>query len=190
MKRFVRAVGIDDAPFEFTQDSCEVFFAVLRAQNYIEGMFRTTVEVDGLDATERIISRLKTTRFFEQLDVIFLDGCTVAGFNVVDIEAIHRATGLPVITVTRKKPDLAKIERTLKQKFDDWEHRMAIISKMKLHCVEAVRKPVYVGIAGTDLASAKLFLKRFTVQGSIPEPVRIAHMLGSLFLLGETKGRS
>lgn len=189
MKKFVRAVGIDDAPFKFTQTNCKVFFVVVRAPNYIEGMFCTKVTVDGLDATEKIIEQLKSSRFFEQLDVIFLDGCTVAGFNVVDIKAIYKAVGVPVITVTRKEPDLGEIGNTLRKKFTDWEQRLAMITKTKLNCVEAVRNPVYVGIAGMDLSTAKLFLKRFTVQGSIPEPIRIAHMLGSLFVKGETKGK-
>lgn len=190
MKRFVRAVGIDDAPFKFTQEHCDIFFTVVRAPNYIEGLLRTVVEVDGLDSTKKIIERLSKSRFFDQMDVIFVDGCTVAGFNVVDIEAIHRATGVPVITVTRKKPDLEEIENTLRKKFSDWEQRMATILKTEMHRVEGVKKPVYVGIAGTDLGTAKLFLRRFTVQGSIPEPIRIAHMLASLFVIGETRGRS
>ncbi|MCX8173656.1 MAG: DUF99 family protein [Thermoplasmata archaeon] len=190
MKRYVRAAGIDDAPFKFIQPISEIFFAVVRAPNYIEGLLRATVRVDGLDATETVIKRLNGSKFIEQLDVIFVDGCTVAGFNVVDIGEIYRATGVPVISVTRKRPDLEEIGATLRKKFDDWEQRMAIISKTELHPVAAARNPIYVGIAGTDLATAKLFLKRFTVQGSIPEPLRIAHMVASLYVLGETRGRS
>jgi len=188
MKKYVRAVGIDDAPFKFTQRYAEIFFAVLRAPNYIEGLMRTKVEVDGRDATQKIVERLKASRFFEQLDVIFLDGCTVAGFNVVDIDGLFNATGIPVITVCRKKPDMKEILETLKKKFEDWEERSAMMKKPLL-AFQGVKKPVYVGIAGISAEEARLFMKRFTVQGSIPEPLRIAHMIASLFVLGETRGR-
>jgi endonuclease V-like protein UPF0215 family len=186
MKAFVRAVGIDDAPFKFSQKSVGVFFTVMRAPNYIEGFMRTEIAVDGNDATERIVEKISSSRFCEQIDVIFLDGCTLGGFNIVDIHAVHEHTGIPVLTITRRKPDMDEIRNTLQAKFADWEERFQRMTQ-ELHAVNAVRNPIYVGIAGTDIETAKGFITRFTVQGSVPEPLRVAHMLGSLSVFGESR---
>ncbi|MGB9636174.1 MAG: DUF99 family protein [Thermoplasmata archaeon] len=187
MKKFVRAVGIDDAPFKFNQKKTNIFFTVMRAPNYIEGFMRTEVEVDGKDATEKILNCLTTSRFFEQLDVIFIDGSNVAGFNVVDIEKVFTVTKIPVITITREEPDREAIEKTLRAKFVDWEERLAILQKIKLRQMKGVKKPIYVGIVGLEPGDAEILIRRFTVLGSLPEPLRISHMLGSLLEFGESK---
>jgi len=43
---------------------------------------------------------------------------------VIDVDALHREILRPVVTVTRKKPDLAAMERALQRRFDDWEPRL------------------------------------------------------------------
>jgi len=74
-----------------------------------------TISVDGSDATtvcERMITK---TRHVKQLKAILFDGATMGGFNIIDSEQIWKKTKVPVITVTRKKPDFEKIELALKK---------------------------------------------------------------------------
>ena len=51
---------------------------------------------------------------------------------------------IPVITITRDKPDLGKIKTALQKKFEDWEQRWDIISKGKLHEIKTSHNPIYI----------------------------------------------
>ena len=80
----------------------------------MDGVLRSDITRDGLDATEVISTMIKNSRHYSQLRVVMLDGITYGGFNVVDIEELYRETGLPVIVVMRAYPDFEKIRADLR----------------------------------------------------------------------------
>jgi endonuclease V-like protein UPF0215 family len=62
MKDQIRVLGVDDGPFKFGQKSVIVVGVVMRPTQYIEGICRTRVKVDGRDANtmlEKMISRYR-----------------------------------------------------------------------------------------------------------------------------------
>src|SRR2546426_6018716 len=136
MKAKSRFLGIDDAPFRFSDESVPVVGVVVQAPSYIEGVLTTLAEVDGHDATERIAAMVRRSRYLAGLATMLIDGTAVGGFNVIDIDALHAAVDRPVVTVTRKKPNLDSIETALRRRFDDWKERLAIIRR---HEIESVR---------------------------------------------------
>jgi endonuclease V-like protein UPF0215 family len=99
---------------------------VFRGCKWIEGVLSTNITVDGLDATEKIGAMLQASGHYRQIRVIMLNGVTFGGFNVVDINALSKATGLPVIAVTEKKPDLDQVRSAL-QHLPDFELRWQAI---------------------------------------------------------------
>ncbi|MGI0148595.1 MAG: DUF99 family protein [Thermoplasmata archaeon] len=190
MKTKSRFLGIDDAPFRFSDESVPVVGVVVQAPSYIEGVLTTLAEVDGHDATERIAEMIGTSRYRAGLAMVFLDGTAVGGFNVVDLEALHRDIGRPVVTITRKNPDLAAIETALRRRFDDWEDRLAT---MRRHRVEAIRSghgTLWVSYVGADRAAVQEALALTTVRGILPEPLRIAHLIAAGIVRGESRGRA
>src|SRR2546427_826930 len=124
MKAKSRFLGIDDAPFRFSDETVPVVGVVVQAPSYIEGVLTTLAEVDGHDATERIASMVRRSRYRAGLAAILIDGTAVGGFNVIDIDAVRAAVDRPVVTVTRKKPNLGSIETALRRRFDDWQERL------------------------------------------------------------------
>src|SRR5467141_3695780 len=106
MKAKSRFLGIDDAPFRFSDETVPVVGVVVQAPSYIEGVLITLAEVDGHDATERIAAMVRRSRYLAGLAAILIDGTAVGGFNVIDIDALHETVDRPIITVTRKKPNL------------------------------------------------------------------------------------
>ncbi len=124
MKSKSRFLGIDDAPFRFSDERVPLVGVVVQAPAYIEGVLTTLAEVDGHDATDRIAAMIRASRYRTGLAMVLLDGTAVGGFNVVDVDALRAAIERPVVTVTRKKPDLAAIETALRRRFDDWEERL------------------------------------------------------------------
>ena len=113
MKPQSRILGVDDAPFRFSDDLVPVVGVVVRAPNYVEGVMTTRVHVDGDDATDVLAGAIGRSRYRAGLALVLLDGAALGGFNVVDIDALHRTVKVPVATVTRDKPDLAAIEKAL-----------------------------------------------------------------------------
>ncbi len=190
MKKGVKILGIDDAPFYFREDKTIVIGVVMRGGGYIEGVIRREITVDGDDATDTCIEMILTTRHRQQLKATLLDGVSLGGFNVVDIERIYDETGIPIVTVTRDKPDLERIREALKKHFKDWKRRFSIITNGKLFTVETQHNPIYVKCAGIDSERAKEIITLSTIRGVIPEPIRVAHIIASAIVRGESYGKA
>ncbi len=197
MKKEIRILGIDDAPFNRESDgSVLVVGVVLRGSSYMDVVLSSSVEVDGIDATQKIIKLVNDSRTKDQLRCIMLDGIALAGFNVVNINALHKATGLPVVVFIKSMPDLAAIRKALAN-LDDGEDRMKLIGAAgKIHECEIENKAVgregkiYFQIAGTDAETACEILKLTCQHGLVPEPLRVAHIIAQGITFGESKGRA
>ncbi len=185
MKIKIRALGIDDSPFSRENPKSLLVGSVVREKNYLEGLMIKSITVDGMDSTDAILEML-SGKFSDQIKIIFMNGITFAGFNVADIGKIYRSTGIPVITVVRKKPSMEKIEIALKKHFQDWERRL---SMMKNFNIEKIND-IYVQFVGIERNEAEEEISRFTVRGKIPEPIRISHMVGSAIFFGYSKRKA
>ncbi|NYT04194.1 MAG: DUF99 family protein, partial [Candidatus Methanofastidiosa archaeon] len=105
IKKEIRILGIDDSNFTREDRDVLVVGALLRGGYWIDGVLSTHVQRDGLDATEKIVNMILKARY-KDLRAIMLKGVTIAGFNLIDIEKLNLDTGLPVVVVMRKMPDL------------------------------------------------------------------------------------
>jgi endonuclease V-like protein UPF0215 family len=190
MKQHIRILGIDDSPFNFDDKKALVIGALVRVPNYLEGVVKSEVTVDGTDSTETVIKMISESRFKEQIKLVMVDGIALAGFNVIDIDKVHSETGIPVLTVTRDEPDLGKIKVALEKYFEDWRDRYHLITKMKLHTISTEHKPLYACGAGMDWGEFEQIVQLSTVRGAVPEPLRIAHLIASAMVRGESYGRS
>ena len=190
MKRQIRIIGIDDSPFSFSDKNTIIIGVIMRGSGYIEGVIRKTVEIDGMDATEKCIEMIERTRHRNQLKVMMLDGIALGGFNVVNIEKVYKKTDLPVITITREKPDFIKIERALKKYFKDWNERLNLMKKGTLNEIKTKYNPLFVKSVGIDVTETKEIIKISTIRGVIPEPIRVAHIIASGFTRGESYGKA
>lgn len=186
----MRVLGIDDSPFTFKEKDVVVIGAAVRVPNYLEGVLKTKAEIDGTDATERLREMVVNSRYMENLAAVLVDGIAIGGFNVIDVEALYADLGIPIITITRDKPDIESIEEALKAKFSDWERRLDLITKMELHEVETEHKPLYVQFVGTELPDVEEIVSKSTVLGALPEPIRIAHLIATALRTGESHGRA
>lgn len=189
MKTHMRTLGIDDAPFDFSDEDVLVVGSLVRAPNYLEGVLSTTVEVDGTDATERIIEMVINSRFSEQTKMIFTDGAALGGFNLIDLEKLWEETGIPCVSVSRDKPDFDTIEKAMRAHFEDWEEKFQLIRSGDIIEVETEHKPIYIQVEGEAVQEVLRLLKLFTVRGRLPEPIRISHIIASGIIRGESKGK-
>ena len=189
LKREVRVLGFDDAPFHRSDARVPVVGVAMRGGAYLEAVLRTEVERDGDDATERIAAAVEGYRGRANLVAVLLQNLMVAGFNVMDLPALHEATGLPVIAVARGKPDLEAVKSALHSVRipngrEKWDRIEKVVPKMAgLQGGRGTMTPV-----GIHPDEARELLALCTVRGVLPEPLRLAHLIGAGWVLGESKG--
>ena len=190
IKPEIRVLGVDDGIFvPHTKGTVDVVGVVYRGGYWLDGVMRTEVTIDGMDATEKIAAMIKKSPHYEELRVVILNGITFAGFNVVDINKLFKTVNLPVIAVTQKKPNLEKIRKAL-ENLPECERRwQAIESAGKIIEVQTrnTEETVYMQIAGVSQEDAEKILKSTSTQSNIPEALRVAHIIASGLTRSEEK---
>jgi len=186
VKKEIRVIGIDDAPFnKFKDKKILVIGVVMRGGSWIDGILSTKVAVDGNDATKKLAMMVNQSKFKPQLQCIFLDGIAVGGFNIIDVKELNKKTSLPVVIIIRRMPDIENIKKTL----------IKIKKQQKIKLIEKAGNVVkiddiYVQLTGIDSDDAKKILKIVCTRSLIPEPIRLAHLIASGVILGESRGRA
>ena len=190
MKQQIRILGIDDSPFGFDDERAMVVGSIVRVPNYLEGVIKSEVTVDGTDSTEALVKMVAKSRFKDQLKLVMVDGIALAGFNVLDLDEVYSRLGIPVLTLTRDRPDLDEMKKALVKHFDDWKTRYDLITKHDLRVIHTEHNPLYACGLGMDWSEFEELVKMSTVRGVVPEPIRMAHLIASAMAKGESYGRS
>lgn len=190
MKRQIRILGIDDSPFTFSDKFVNIIGVIMRGGEYLEGVLCKQLKVDGIEATSACIDMVNSTKYNTQLKIIMIDGVSLGGFNIINIKELYESTNIPVVTITRDKPNLLKIKTALEKNFKDWEKRWNIISDGKLHKINTLHNPIFVKFAGINTNEVEEIIKLSTIRGVIPEPIRIAHLIASGITRGESYGKA
>ncbi len=186
IKKEARILGIDDAPFnKFKKGKCLVVGTIFRGGSYFDVLLSTKVTIDGSDSTKKVIELVNKTRHKPQLQAIIIDGIALAGFNILDVEKIHKQTKLPVIVVIRRMPDIANIKRILKK----------IGKQDRIKLLDKAGTPIKIGkiycqLTGITKAKAEEIIKLTCTRSYIPEPIRVAHIIASGIVKGESKGKA
>jgi endonuclease V-like protein UPF0215 family len=182
IKPEIRVLGVDDGQFvPHVPGQVLVVGVVFRGGYWLDGVMHTKIAVDGFDATDKIASMITGSPHLKQLRVVMLNGITFAGFNVVDIKALNKATNLPVITVTRDKPDLDEIHEAL-QNLPESERRWNLVldaGEPSFLSTRNAEETVYVQTAGISMEDAEKIVRLTSTRSSVPEPLRVAHLIAS-----------
>jgi len=182
VKPEIRVLGIDDGVFKpHSKDMVDVVGVVFRGGYWLDGFMHTKVQVDGMDATERLAEMITHSPHYPQLRVIMLNGVTLAGFNIVDIKELYEKVKRPTIAVTRDKPNFKDIKKAL-QNLPETEKRWKAIDragKMIRVRTRERQDPIYVHVAGIPEETAERILKSTSTRSNIPEALRVAHIIAS-----------
>ncbi|MHA1727984.1 MAG: endonuclease dU [Promethearchaeota archaeon] len=179
IKSGIFSVAIDDAIHERGEKHTELFFIFCRGQ-FLEKILHTTINVDGFDATEEIISTLKPFR--DRFAIIITHGITVGGFNLIDIEKVCNGINRPVIAVTENKPAGGNAMREALKNLPECERRLQIFDRAgDIFSVKTDlgQNKLHYHIMGLDESSARKFLKKFAIRSRLPEQLLLAHKIAS-----------
>jgi endonuclease V-like protein UPF0215 family len=186
-RRVSNLIGFDDAPFDRDHRGDVLVVGTVFAGARLEGVLRTKVRRDGANATSTLAEAVLESRFHHHCQAILLQGISLAGFNVVDVHELHHRVGRPVIVVARRAPNLPAIQRALTTAVRGGARKWKLIQRAGP--MEAVRE-VWVQRAGISMPATEALLDRSTLQGKLPEPLRVAHIIAGGIALGESRGRA
>jgi hypothetical protein len=184
---YSHVVGFDDAPFPRSHRGDVLVVGTVYAGHRLDGVLSTRVRRDGVNSTDRLVACLTVSKYFPQLQALFLQGIAFAGFNVVDIHRLHGATGLPVLVAARRAPDLDAIRDALLKKVPGGARKWRLIQAAGP--MEAVAG-LYIQRAGLSLDAATSLTVAWQRQGKLPEPLRVAHMIAGGVTQGESRHRA
>jgi endonuclease V-like protein UPF0215 family len=97
------------------------------------------------------------------------------------MKQLFEKTGLPVITVTRDKPNFENIRKALKNLPENEKRWKAMQNAGEIFAVETRegREPIYVQVAGISENDAEKVLRKTSTRSNIPEALRVAHIIAS-----------
>jgi endonuclease V-like protein UPF0215 family len=181
IKPEIRVLGVDDGTFTPHQGYAPVVGVVFRGGYWLDGVLSTRVKVDGFDATDKIAAMIADSPHYRQVRVMMLNGVTFGGFNVVDIKRLNALTELPVIVVTRDKPDFKDVHSALKNLPNSAERWKAVQNAGQVFEVQtrSRREKVYIEISGIRESDARKILQLTSTRSNIPEALRVAHLIAS-----------
>ncbi len=184
--RTVRAIGFDDAPFQRRVGGLVRIVGVVCAGTRFEGLVLGRTRQDGWGATDELCRLLQGGKFLPQVHLVLLDGIAFGGFNVVDLATLSRRLGRPCAAVMRRPPDLAAVEKAVRR-LPRARQRLELIRRAgPIH----VHPPFVFQVQGGGPDEIARALARVTDRGNVPEPLRLAHLVGAAVARGESSRRA
>jgi uncharacterized protein len=175
-RRLSHVIAFDDAAFDRAHRGDVPLIGVVFAGTRLDGVLRGSVRRDGVNSARTMAALIGGSKFVEHLQLIMLQGIAVAGFNVVDVFSLHEETRLPVLVVAKKQPDFVAIRAALHERVRGGAKKWRIIER--LGPMESVGR-VHVQRVGLTIDEAKRVIDRCAMNGSYPEPLRVAHLVAS-----------
>ena len=177
-KKAIRVLGVAESFREKAKISTLVG-VVMRRDLVIDGFGIGKLTVSGSDAAKAITSLVEDLNR-NDLNAIMLSGSVLSLYNIVDVDALCERLSLPVVALTFSKSK-ANLVQNIEERFPK------PIARKKKVLLEKLGTPkrmtlytgydVFVRNAGITEEVAKRLLDGFTLQGAIPEPVRVARLL-------------
>ena len=109
----MNVIGFDDGPFHREHRGDVLLVGVVCSGTRIDGIVSGRIRRDGANATRVMVDLVRKSQFGSHLQAVMLQGIAVAGFNVVDVHGLSAALRVPVLVVTRRRPDMDAVKRAL-----------------------------------------------------------------------------
>ena len=173
-KPALRVLGIAES-FLRTRSTSILAGAVMRADLRVDGLAYARASVGGDDATQAVLS------LYRQLDradvnALLLSGAALSWFNIVDLEEVFIKVQRPLICLTYE--DSPGLEKYIREYFPQQEEKLRRYRRLGER--QSVRLKtgyeVYLRALGASPEEARVLLNKFTRDGRVPEPVRLARL--------------
>ena len=188
IKQKSKILGIADAPFRRGDTISKLVSVLVSHDFHIEAINVHEIEVDGSDAEDAMLS-LSTSPHGIAAGIIMTHGITFAGFNIIDPARLSERLVRPVISVTRRKPDTEAMLSAIRKHSYSPDKEAILVNTIPIRFEIGDGKFLYGNYHGLTMREAQNIVKKSIMRGNMPEPVRIAHLMGEAIVLGKTKNR-
>lgn len=178
----IRAMGVAES-FRPTQKTSTLAAVVMRSDRVVDGIAVGRTSIGGDDASASI-SALHRRLKRNDINVMMVSGAILSLYNIIDIDELSRKTKLPVICLTYR--ETSGIEDSIRRHYPDHPEgkleayrRLGVRKKLKLKSGNFV----FARTSGLEDAETQSVIEMFTLQGSIPEPIRVARLLARVLSL-------
>ena len=175
-KKGIRILGIAES-FRKTNACSTLAGILMRRDLIIDGMAFGNVTIEGNDSTEKILSIYRSLKR-NDINCIMLDGLIISMYNIIDGKEIRENTNVPVIAITFK--DSEGLEGAIQHHFSSNDPKIKLEQYRKLGHRDKILlktgKSLFIRFWGISSKEASTIINFFTLQGSIPEPIRIAKL--------------
>jgi endonuclease V-like protein UPF0215 family len=174
-KRGIRVLGIAES-FQKNNTCSTLAGVVMRRDLIIDGMVFGNVTIEGNDSTQNILSMYRSLNR-NDINCIMLDGLIISMYNIIDGNELEENTNVPVIAITFN--DSEGLEGTIRHHFsNDFNLKLEQYRKLgrRDKILLKTGKILFVRYWGMSSMEASTIVNYFTLQGSIPEPIRIAKL--------------
>jgi endonuclease V-like protein UPF0215 family len=180
-------IAFDDAAFEREHRGDVMLVGVVCSGLRLDGVETARVRRDGANSTRVIADLVLRSPFGRQLHAVLLQGIALAGFNVIDIHALHSTLNLPVLVVTRRQPNLTAIRSALLDHVRGGRKKWKLIEQAgPMQRIAGV----WTQRAGISALAAEALLSTLCVHGQLPEPIRTAHLIARSLGAGPSRQRA
>lgn len=169
--------------FRPTQKTSTLAAVVMRSDRVVDGIAVGRTSIGGDDASASI-SALHRRLKRNDINVMMVSGAILSLYNIIDIDELSRKTKLPVICLTYR--ETSGIEDSIRRHYPDHPEgkleayrRLGVRKKLKLKSGNFV----FARTSGLEDAETQSVIEMFTLQGSIPEPIRVARLLARVLSL-------
>ena len=175
-KKGIRVLGIAES-FNRAQEHSVLAGIVMRADLLIDGIAFSHAAVGGMDATAAV---LRLVRSLERADInlLLVNGCVISWFNIIDLNDVYQQLQLPLICITYE--DSEGLETHISKHFTgaSRDSRLEAYQRLNQRAPLQLRSQytVFIRCLGITPADAEVVLNKFTLQGKLPEPLRVAKL--------------
>ncbi len=175
-KKGMRVLGVAES-FRPSQRWSVLAGVVMRGDFVVDGLVIGRASVGGDDATSSIASLYRRLRR-NDVNLLMVSGCILSLYNIVDVDGLASRTKLPVVCLTYK--ETSGIEDAIARHFPGRaEEKMAAYRRLGARKKIALSSGrfVFARTSGVSDREALAIVDMFTLQGSVPEPIRVARLL-------------
>jgi len=168
----------------FKQNSVKSIFSgiVMRRDFIIDGFVFGNVTLKGDDATDTILEMYDELQR-NDISYILISGLIVSMYNIINIKKLFDSLNIPIIGISYN--DSLGIENSLKHHFpNNFEskinqyEKLGKREKITLH----TSHDIFIRKVGCTLRDVKHLLNELTLNGSVPEPIRVSQLLARTLL--------
>jgi len=155
---------------------------IMRRDFVIDGFVFGSAALEGNDVTDQILSMYEKLHRSD-INCLMISGLVVSMYNIVDIKKLNLSLQIPVIGVTFNESfgieDAIKhhFPKSFELKINEYE-KLGKRERITLH----TSHDLFVLYEGCTIHEVKQLLNELTLQGSIPEPLRISKLLANSLL--------